>query len=495
MTRGRGLGELALLCAGVFLGALDQTVVVSALPAMIRELQIPFTQLDRASWIVTGYLLGYTAALPLAGQLADVLGPRRAYGVGLVLFFAGSVGCAAAPGLWPLVVARLVQAAGGGALVPAALAAASGISITRLTASGVALGAVTAVAEAGSMLGPLYGAIVAERFGWRAIFWLNLPIVALLAAGVGMRWRRRAAAGDGELTGAALSRIDWRGAAIAAAGLGALTLALSDEARRPRPMAITAGLCAAAVLLLTWFVLHERRASSPLLDVRLFRRAAFSAAGVVGVLSGAALIVPMVNVPLWAQTVAGRTTLDSGLLLLRLTVPIPVGAALGGLLLRRIGARACAALGLTCAGVGLALMGQWPTQPSDLRLSRDLALAGLGFGMIVPPLTAAAIGAAGPGLAGAASAVVTLARMIGMMIGLAALTTWGLRRFDALARGLPFPVPQVGENAAAYPARLASYQQQIVDATLTVYHDVFLAAAAIAGAALAPVLWLVIRRR
>ena len=179
MTR-RG-AALAVLAAAVFFSGLDQTVVVTLLPQIAVDLHLPFTQLDEAAWIVTAYLLGYAAAMPLLGRVADVYGVRPVFLLSAVLFAAGSLWAALADGLWSLVAARAVQAAGGGGLVPVALAVAAATPALRTRL--LALGLVAGAAEAGSVLGPLYGGVFLELADWRTVFWVNLPLTALLAAG------------------------------------------------------------------------------------------------------------------------------------------------------------------------------------------------------------------------------------------------------------------------------------------------------------------------
>ena len=147
-----------MLSAAVFLSGLDQTVVVTLLPQIAVDLRLPFTQLDEAAWIVTAYLLGYAAAMPLLGRVADVYGVRPVFLLSALLFVAGSVWAALADSLWSLVAARSVQAAGGGGLVPVALAVAA--ATPALRARLLALGLVAGAAEAGSVLGPLYGGAV-----------------------------------------------------------------------------------------------------------------------------------------------------------------------------------------------------------------------------------------------------------------------------------------------------------------------------------------------
>ena len=169
---------LTVVGLGAFVTALDQTVVVTALPSLMLDLKISLTQLDRASWIITAYLLGYTAAMPVIGRLADVYGYTRVYQVSLVVFVIGTSLVAVSQSLEWMVAARVIQAVGGGATVPIGLAIA-GSALPRKQ-WGLALGIVAGAAEAGSMLGPAYGGAIIELANWRWIFWLNVPQSAVL---------------------------------------------------------------------------------------------------------------------------------------------------------------------------------------------------------------------------------------------------------------------------------------------------------------------------
>src|SRR5579864_7224318 len=209
---------LAMLvaCSVVFLTALDQTVVVTALPSIITDLSITVQQLDRAAWIVSGYLLGFIVAMPLMGRISDMYGRRFVFLLCLGIFAVGSFFCGRSldlgnsldisflqhvglnvaspdnigasgtisPGLAWLVAARFIQAIGGGALVPVAMAVAGDFYGEKQRS--LALGLIGMVTETGGVLGPLYGAVIVQTLGWQAIFYLNLPIVAVLAFAV---WR------------------------------------------------------------------------------------------------------------------------------------------------------------------------------------------------------------------------------------------------------------------------------------------------------------------
>src|SRR5579863_1560479 len=212
------IGRLAMLaaCSVVFLTALDQTVVVTALPKIIVDLSITIQQLDRAAWIVSGYLLGFIIAMPLMGRISDMYGRRAVFLACLAIFAFGSLFCglapvlgnaldisflqriginvaapgdfsdptALSPGLVWLVAARFVQAIGGGAMIPVAMAVAGDFYGEKQR--GLALGLIGMVTETGGVLGPLWGAVITQTLGWQAIFFINLPIVGLLVV---LIWR------------------------------------------------------------------------------------------------------------------------------------------------------------------------------------------------------------------------------------------------------------------------------------------------------------------
>jgi MFS family permease len=517
---------LAVVALAVFLTALDQTVVVTALIDIVRDVQVPITALDRAAWIVSGYLLGYVIAMPLMGRVADVYGRRRVFIICLLIFGLGSlvsalapvlggvdapdtstlVGWVLAPFYWlaqqaialgghvgvdasypalnVLVAGRFLQALGGGALVPVALAVAS--DAFGRERRGIALGIVGAVAEAGGVLGPMWGAWVTTALGWQWIFWLNLPVVALLI-------------GAGALTLGRAARmrepVDVAGALLFGAAIATLTLGLGAPSTQAGALSLGANthvnpaLVGVALALLAAFIALELRRRYPVVEVRLFRRAAFGAAALLSLLIGVALIAAMVDIPIFAATVLGWEPIASGLMLLRLTALIPVGALAGGWLTRWLGCRVPAAAGCLVTAAGLWLMHLWSVHVDELAITLATTLAGLGFGLVIAPITTSAVNAAGAGRAASASAVVTVLRMVGMIVGLAALTAWGLAYFKALVAGYPLPAQRAGESAADFAARVQVYfDHVVVVAAHQVYTQVFAAAAVLCALAALPAL-------
>ncbi len=511
LKRGRKTALLALIaaCAAVFLTALDQTVVVTALPQIITDLQIPVVQLDRAAWIVSGYLLGYVIAMPLMGRVSDMYGRRRVFLICLSIFALGSLFCGLAPilgnaidisflqniglnvdspGLIWLIAARFVQAAGGGAVVPVAMAVAGDFYGEERRA--LALGLIGMVTEAGGVLGPLYGSVIVQTWGWQAIFYLNLPLVAVLLYFI---WRLIPASAHLK------ERIDLPGALLLGVSLVCLSLGLSQEAGQLSPATTAHGgtpirnnpwLIAAAIVLLAAFIVletvRERRQNWPIVELSIFKRTAFAATSLVSLLVGAALIIAMADIPIFIATVLGRPALDSGLALLRLTAMIPVGALLGGWLCARITCRLTAVLGLIPTASGFWLMHLWPLDVNWTQITVSALIGGLGFGLVIAPIGTTAINAVNHRQIGMASSVVTVLRMVGMILGLAVLTSWGLGRFRILAAAFRAPA-----NVRPFsPAYNTVYGQYLVASAHEVYTAVFLAAGVLCLLAIIPALFM-----
>ncbi len=468
---------LAVIGLGAFFTALDQTVVVTVLPAVMLDLRIPLGELDRVSWVITAYLLGYTAFMPLLGRLADVYGYPRVYMISLVIFGAGSVLVAISPNLELMIGARVVQAIGAAAAVPVGFAIAAGTLPAERR--GLALGIVGGAAEAGSMLGPVYGGAIVELANWRWLFWLNLPQVALLLPLLLFLPNRR----NRE------ARVDYLGGTLLVATLLLLSLALSRPGlftlASPMPFILGGG----GLIMAAGLVALERRVGHPLLLPMLFRSMAFVSANLTQLLVGVALIIALVTVPLMANTVMGREPFTGALWLLRLTAPIPLGAVIGGQLVGKLGRRGIRPVtmaGLVLAALGLFLVSGWSLEVDEPQLTLHLVVAGLGFGLVIAPIMTQALNAVGEDYRGTASSLVVVSRLLGMTLGLAALAAWGIEHFQSLTAGLGVPLPMPGESPADAAARLASYVAELNNAGLSLFHRFFRVAATVVLLALLP---------
>ncbi len=506
------LAAMIVACVGVFLTAMDQTVVVTALIKIIADpgINIPFTHLDHAAWIVSAYLLGFIIAMPLMGRVSDIYGRRRILILCLLIFGVGSVLCALAPifgenvdlsflsgigidtsspGLIFLISARFIQAIGGGAVVPVAMAIVS--DFYGQERRGLALGIIGAVTEAGGVVGPLYGALIVQHLDWTDIFYFNVPIVVGLIIATwfiipkGKRLR---------------DRIDWLGAVLLGAALTCLSLGLAQQGTDLGPSVNGAtpqnnpvALALSAVFLIA-FVLVERKVRHPVIDLTVFKRFTFSASSLVSLLVGAALIIAMADIPLFVDTVLSNQfsqadlPLVSGLALLRMTAMIPIGAFLGGWLCGRISSRFTGVLGLLFTACGFYLMSRWPMAVDWNQITISTITTGLGFGLVIAPISTTAINSVRPSQAGMGSAIVTSLRMLGMTLGLAWLTSWGIGYFKSLAAQYPsLPVTATSDQFAQWSK---GYAAHLLESAHALYSAVFFITMIVALVAIVPAIFL-----
>jgi len=558
---------LGLASVAVAFAAADTYVVVLALPDMMESAGIPIDQLQRGAPIVSGFLLGYVAMLPLIGRIADLRGRVPVLVGSLGLFALGSLVTTASYDLPSLVAGRFLQGVGGGGLVPATLALVA--DLYPVDRRGVPLGIVSAVQELGSVLGPLYGAVILAVSDWRVIFAVNLVVSLVLAVLV-----RRVAADESRSPGdPRLSTFDWGGlvfllvGAAAAAlvvlqptslvidvtwgqlfipvtgsgrwlsplGLVAIVAALlflvrGGTARRPLvdvrgwwAAALRADLAGALFLAAAlggvilafatadprtqvfapqgwWYLLgalvatavfiwHLRTDEAPLVPRGALRRTPAWGALLVSFFVGAALIAALIDIPIFARTtVYSDSQLLAALVLVRFLVALPVGAVVGGYLTRSRPAGAVAAAGMVLAAFAFVLMSRWDlTSLSGWPATIPLVVGGFGFGLALAPVNAAVLAATDSDVHGLAGAGVVVSRMMGMLVGVSALTTIGLRRYYAEAGDLPPPLRVCGGTTT----RCDAFERLLQEAGIAQEQTVFAGAAvcALIAALLALVLF------
>lgn len=436
---------LAVVAFGVFVAADDLTVVATMLLAIVRDLGIVLPDgLDDTAWIVNAYLIAYVAVMPFMGRLSDVVGRRRVYLAALGLFLTGSIIIPMTHSIGPFLFGRVLTALGGGALVPVGMAVVADVYEERGRAR--ALGVLGAVDTLGWVWGPLYGAMLVRFLSWRWQFYLNVPmaIVGMCAA-----WWALAAF-DRPVR---KSRIDWTGAALLTTALVTLDLALLGGAEiqsvtgleelTGRGTGALRWLFPVAVLAGAAFWFHQRRAEDPILEPALLRGRNLTVAVTVNFLVGAALVIAMVDVPLFVNVIeldVERGAVIAGWILSALTVAMAVTSYLGGRLTERWWYRPPVLWGLAGATASFALMGfGWQPTTAYPTMAWQLALLGAGFGLVIAPTAAAVVDAAPPDRRGTAASLVIVLRLIGFSVGLSALTAWGLHRFNQLRATLVLP--------------------------------------------------------
>jgi len=501
---------LALAAVAVAFAAADTYVVVLALPDMMITAGVPVNEFQRAAPIVSGFLLGYVAMLPLIGRIADLRGRIPVLVMSLIVFASGSLVTAFAYDLTSMVVGRFLQGVGGGGLVPATLALVADLYVVERR--GVPLGIVSAVQEIGSVIGPLFGAVVLALAEWQVIFAINLVVGILLAVAL------RSLTGSGSATPFRVP--DPLGLLLLAVALGAAAVLSLRPASLQRdltwgqifipyvgdgpwltPVGVTAmaafvllvlrcwfarralvdlrgwlaslveadlvgalllGVALGGVILAfatadpevqvfseqgPWFLLgslfatigffvHLRRASAPLIPRGALGEVPAWGALLVSFFIGAALIAALIDIPVFARTtIYEKSQLMAALVLIRFLIALPVGAVVGGFLTRRFSAGVITLAGMLCSAVGFVLMARWDEQTlRSFWPTLTLLLCGFGFGLALAPVNAALLASTRDEVHGVASALVVVARMIGMLVGISGLTTIGLRRFYAARR-------------------------------------------------------------
>jgi MFS family permease len=439
---------LAALCLGVLLVGIELFITVVALPDIFLDLS-GWSELRRASWIVTAYLVAYIAAMPLAGRAADRFGLPSLMIMALFVFSVGSLVCGAAGSLEMLVFGRVIQGAGAGAILPVATAGAS--HLYRGHDRSRALGLIGAATFLGMAIGPVLGALVLEHLqlrdalagigiwsgtavdlltpAWRWVFYITVPL-ALLAAiyvwAAELGWRVEPGSSRMDALGAALFSL------ALTAGLLAVTL-IGDEPGDLPVIPIAGVVAIVSGVLAVW---HMLRVPEPFLDLRLFADRIFSGAVLVSLLTGYALATAIVGTAAFIDRVRFAGPEEQGVVLGTMALFMAVGAFVSGFMMRRFNATAVTMVGLAASVVGLVWL-------STTRIDTELwvpvgalSLFGLGFGLTVTPRSTAAVEAAGRDSFGAASAAVTVARMAGMAIGMAVLTAFGTTRIDQTTHAL-----------------------------------------------------------
>jgi EmrB/QacA subfamily drug resistance transporter len=450
---------MVIICLGIFIAAINQTVIYGALPAMMISIHLPVTNLDHAAWIVIGYLLGFTIAMPIMGKVSDVYGHGRIYILSLIIFLVGSIFVALAANLQLLVVARVLQAVGGGAVVPIAMAIAGDLFTSHKRA--IAIGIIGAAAEAGGAIGPFYGAAIAQYWGWQWIFWINLPIsiiiIAIILFHLGRSPRTK-------------GRIDYLDGVLLAVGLAFFSLGLSQQSGDPYYLIYITGFLIGSLIFFTLFIIRTLRVSNPLLRLSMFKNSRFSTSNVTNLLVGSALIIAMVNIPLMSDTILGNSPLEGGLKLLRFTIVLSFGAVIGGFLCKRFSYRLLTIFGLILSSVGFFFMSRWTLSISDPQMTVHLAMCGFGFGMVIAPLNSVS-----EDEKGVASSVVVMMRTIGMIIGLSAITAWGMDRFHLMTAGLSLN-------------DIITNPEQLTKSLLSLFNNFFMASAIICLIGIIPAL-------
>jgi MFS family permease len=493
MPRTGGLVVLAALGVGVFVVGAELMVTAVALPQILGSLA-DWSQLRHASWIVNGYLIAYVAVMPLAGRAADRYGLAPLYLASLATFAVGSFAAGTAQSLDALIAARVVPGVGAGAIFPLATAVAS--HLFEGPARARAIGAVGALSFLGMAAGPVIGATILQGFqfelgsavlapSWRWVFYLGVPF-ALLAGiytwATARSWPRATGGGGLDYVGGALFT------SAVAFGLLALTSVGADGN-------LTLPLLGAAIGALLLWMARSMRARDPFIDLRLFRDRTFSGAVLMSLLTGYSIATAIIGSAVFVDRVRYAGPAEQQLTLGSLAAAMAIGALGAGFLVRPMGVMIPSVAGLVAEVVGMLILSTAGPQTDLFVICGALALFGLGFGVTVTARTTGALESLGRRAFGIGSAALTVARMLGMSVGLGALTVLGSNRIEVLSKVL---TDQAARDAVLPPALqgrpLEDYlvldvlERWVSEQAAGILSAVFLVAAAVTALAIVPTL-------
>jgi EmrB/QacA subfamily drug resistance transporter len=404
---------LAVIVVAQFMVVLDIAIVNVALPSIKTDLGFPEASLQ---WVISAYAIVFGGFLLLGGRLADVLGRRRMFVAGLLLFSASSLVCGLAWSEGSLIAFRALQGLGGALLAPAALSI-----LTTTFGEGPernrALGIWGAASGTGGAAGVLLGGVLTSSLSWSWIFFINVPVGALVIAVT--PWLLRESRSE-----LRHRRFDVAGATSVTSGLMLLVYALTRTATSGWGNATTLALLAGSALLIAAFLAIEIRSTAPLLPLRIFRQRTLAAANGIAVIVGATAFSQFFLLTLYTQQVLHYSALQTGAGFAVTTLSIVLFANVGQTLVTRFGARPVLASGLLLVAVGLALLTQLPAHGHYFwNLFPAYLLSGIGMAFTFVPMTIAGLTGVSPADAGVASGLINTTRQIGGAVGLAAVST------------------------------------------------------------------------
>lgn len=420
---------LAVLCASLLLVAMDATILNVALPSLIADLRVG--QLEQL-WIIDVYGLVLGGLLITTGAVGDRVGRKLLFLTGFVLFGLASVVAATSQSAWQLIAGRVLLAIGGAMVMPSTLSLIRNI-FTDARERTLAIGIWAAVAGAGATIGPIVGGVMVEHFGWASAFWLNVPVVLLTVAVGAWLLPEYRAPQSGSL--------DWLAAGLSIVGIVGLAWGIKHVAKGT-PAPVDWAILILGVLLLVWFARRQLAADDPLLDVRLFRNGAFSAAALATLLAMLAIGAALFLISLWLQYVHGYSPSEAGLRTLPSALTLLVASLTTPWLMQHIGVRAVLAIGLGALAIGFLGLALSPEPTTYPVVALVLASFGLGDGLAITAAAAVLVSAVPPERAGQAGAVSETNYELGMGLGVALLGSIHGRIFTENMTGLPLR----GEN-------------------------------------------------
>lgn len=444
------------LMLGMFLAALDQTILSTALPTIVGELG----GLDHLSWVVTSYLLAATVSTPLYGKLGDMYGRKPVFLAAILIFLAGSMLSGLSQTMGQLIGFRALQGIGAGGLMVGAQAIIADIVPPR--DRGRYMGLIGSVFAVASVAGPLLGGFLVETISWRAVFYVNMPIGVLAVLVVTFRLHLR--------TPPQRHSIDYLGALLLSGGVSALILVTTwggNEYAWDSPLIV--GLAAASIGLLVTFAWQERRAAEPIIPLSLFASPVFRVATSLGFLIGLAMFGAIIFIPLFLQLVYGVSPTSSGLRMLPLMAGLLAASIVSGRVISRIGRyKAFPVAGTAITAIGMFLLSRLEVDTPPWVASVYMLVLGVGIGLVMQVLVLVVQNDAPARDVGVATSTATFFRSMGGSLGVALLGAIFASRLSSELAALP-------GDASALPGGVNISPDQVHALAPAVRHDFLLA--------------------
>jgi EmrB/QacA subfamily drug resistance transporter len=450
---------LGAVMLGMLLGSLDQTIVGTALPTIIGDLN----GFERYSWVVTGYLVASTAMVPIFGKISDIYGRKWLYMLGIGVFLGGSMLCGQARTMDQLIAFRTIQGLGAGAMIPIAQAIIG--DIFPPAERGKWQGLLFSVFGFAVIVGPTLGGWITDQLSWRWIFYVNVPLGAIALAAVFAAFPAHASVQRRHV-------IDWLGSVTLIGAVVPLLIALSIGSTQPdahnsfgwdSPQVV--GLFAAAIVLGLAFVLIERRAAEPTMPLDIIRNPIFAVSAVITFVTMAGMYGAILYIPLFVQAVLGQSATDSGIILEPMMIGLIAVSILSGQLLSRTGRyKALAIIGTAVITAGLYLLSTMTVHTGNDELVRDMVVLGLGLGTSMALYTIVVQNVFSASRLGVVTASLAFFRSIGGAVGAALLGSVMIGRFtDDVQAGLAALPPAV----TSHMGTLTNSAQVLMNATNT----------------------------
>jgi EmrB/QacA subfamily drug resistance transporter len=447
---------LGAVAFGLFMIMLDNTIVNVALPAIQRDLDIGISELE---WVFNGYALTFGVLMLTGGKLADLMGRRRIFIAGLVIFTAASLACGLASSASLLIGARVVQGVGSALMNPATLSIITATFPPRQR--GMAIGIWAGVSAMALAIGPLVGGLITQHISWNWIFFINVPIgvLAIIVTRLVVAESRDTSAEQ---------RLDLPGLVSSAVALFALTYGLIEANTYGWTSGRILGLFAVAVVGLAVFVVLELRQRAPMLDLSLFKNSTFAGANAVMMLVGLAMFGVFFFISLFVQNILGYSAIQAGASFLPMTVLIILIAPAAGKFSDRVGSRWLMGGGMILLSVSLFLFSRLDAASDFWNILPGLIVGGFGMGLVMTPTTAAAMGSVAVDKAGVGSAVLNSMRQVGGSLGIAVMGAIVASQVSAL--------PGTPQAAAQF---VTGFQHALIVAALIALSGAFLAVATV----------------